>query len=315
MTAKKCITIFANPDSGSATPEGLKEIRVYLKKHSPNSKVIIIKSPRELKQKIAQIRPDSCDAVGVYAGDGTVLLVVKAASAMDLPVLILPGGTANALATDFHLPTTIVECLDLFFRQTFVLARADIASANGQDFILDLHYGIWAQAIGTASTEDKQRLGQLAYVKEVIAAMGASQEFQYDIELDGRRRTIPGYALMVANGGFQNVFGLPLFPQRHRPGHLQVALIRTVSPGDLLRWYWLRRLGRRKVSAVIAIYQAREIVVHAAPPHLIFDDNESRTKLPMKIYNTGRTANIIAPLPVPQPSLWQQLFSRPAKKA
>ena len=267
-----------------------------------------------MKQKIAQIRPEMCDALGVYAGDGTVLLVVKAASQLGLPVLILPGGTANALATDFHIPATIQDSLDLFFRQSFVLAQADIATANGDDFILDLHYGLWAQAIGTASTEDKQRLGQLAYVKQVITSMGESKPFEYDIEIDGIRQRITGYALMVANGGFQNIFGLPLFPHKHRPGTLQMAIIRTVAPKDLLRWYWLRRIGRRRVSRIITVYTAENIIIHTAPPHLIFDDNEGATRLPMRIHNSGKTAQIIAPLPIPKPNLLQKFFSAQRRK-
>ena len=49
--APKCMYVFANPDSGSASPEGLSEIRSYLKKTLTELKSYYDKNPERLEAK------------------------------------------------------------------------------------------------------------------------------------------------------------------------------------------------------------------------------------------------------------------------
>jgi diacylglycerol kinase family enzyme len=51
----------------------------------------------------------------VAGGDGTIKMVAEAMENYDVIIGILPAGSANGLAVDLNLPTTIEENLEIVF--------------------------------------------------------------------------------------------------------------------------------------------------------------------------------------------------------
>jgi len=47
---------------------------------------------------------DGIDTIVVYRGDGTVLEVTSSMSGNDIPLVIIPGGTANVLSVELVVP-------------------------------------------------------------------------------------------------------------------------------------------------------------------------------------------------------------------
>lgn len=292
---RRRLCVIVNLDSGSTSAQGVAAIKEYTSRQPDKARIHKVKNVTEAIKIISTLKRSSYDAVAIYGGDGTSLAVIKAASKHELPVLLLPGGTANILALDLGLPATIEASLAMYYSGAYILRQVDIAQANKSDFVLDLHFGAWAKAVSSASAQSKQFYGKLAYAVSAARELRTSKSYIYDLNLDDRRIRVSAHALMIANGGLQNVLGLPLFPSPHGRGMLQVAIVKSVSLPDLFAWYILRSMGVRRVSWVISTYTARNVIIRRAPKQMIFDDYITSSKLPLSIQNTGRGAKLISP--------------------
>lgn len=307
---RRRLCVIVNLDSGSTSAQGVATIKQYTSKQQDRARIHKVKKVSEAIKIISTMKRSSYDAVAIYGGDGTSLAVLKAASKHELPVLLLPGGTANILAADLGLPTTIEESLMMYYSGAYILRQVDIAQANRSDFVLDLHFGAWAKAVSSASARTKQLYGKLAYAVSAARELRSSKRYIYDLRLDDRRIRVPAHALMIANGGLQNVLGLPLFPSPHGRGMLQIAIVKSVSPPHLFIWYFLRSMGVRRVPQVISTYTARNVLIRRAPKQMIFDDHMTDAKLPLTIQNTGRGAKLISPAKSVQRTIFDRAMLR-----
>lgn len=70
------------------------------------------------------------DRIVVAGGDGTIKMVAEAMEAHDIIIGILPAGSANGLAVDLSLPTTIGENLKIAFQNQHI--EVDMIAINGK---------------------------------------------------------------------------------------------------------------------------------------------------------------------------------------
>ena len=65
----------------------------------------------------------------VAGGDGTIKMVAEAMENHDVIIGILPAGSANGLAVDLYLPSSIEENLEIAFHNDYM--EIDMISING----------------------------------------------------------------------------------------------------------------------------------------------------------------------------------------
>ncbi|MFV0519734.1 MAG: diacylglycerol/lipid kinase family protein [Lachnospirales bacterium] len=96
-------------------------------------------------------------------GDGTINAIISAMIELNLniPLAIVPSGTANDLATFLKLPTDPIETVKLIHRGNIM--PIDIGSVNGIYFINVLAVGIFANISSEVDQELKNVIGKLAY--------------------------------------------------------------------------------------------------------------------------------------------------------
>ncbi len=302
----KRIYVIINPSSGTGDPANVVPgIEAQLKQRSLEYTIKIAQTPSQAKAAASKVALAKYDAIAVYGGDGTVIAIFKAVYQAKIPVLILPGGSANVLAKALNLPPDVGKCLDLFVEDLYLLRRFGVALANDEPFILDLHFGVWAESIQSTSSRLKQAFGQLAYGLAAIKQLGSAAKYAYQLQLDGKKLKVDAYACIVANEGFHNILGVPLFPYPHTPGFLQVAAVKRVNQFVFLRWFILRCLGRQD-SGVVEAWRVKEAVIEDAPQQMLFDDEALNAKLPFTIQASNYTIAAIA-APLTASSFWRRL--------
>lgn len=139
------------------------------------------------------------DLIGVYGGDGTVAEVASALIDGGPPLLLLPGGTGNALADDLGVPGTLADAAALAVGTDTEVIRIDLGQVGDRVFALRLTMGIETAMVQSATREMKDRFGWAAYVISGLQALSAPQVVKYTITVDGEVNEVEGVAAMIAN--------------------------------------------------------------------------------------------------------------------
>lgn len=175
----------------------------------------------------------------VWGGDGTVRRCIDTIADPDLPDIpigILPAGTANLLASSMGIPSDFDEALKVALHG--VRRVLDLGVINGERFAVMAGTGFDALLIGAAD-EHKARLGRLAYVWAGLRASG-TDAVRARIKVDGTL-WFDGQAGCILAGNVGTIMGgLEVFPDAlPDDGRLEVGVV-TASRRD----QWLRVFGR-----------------------------------------------------------------------
>jgi diacylglycerol kinase (ATP) len=99
--------------------------------------------------------------VAAVGGDGTVNEVVNGLDGYDVPLGIIPLGTANDFARQVGIPADADHAMDVILQRK--PQRIDTASLNGRRFLNVSTGGVGAEATAETPSEVKESLGTLAY--------------------------------------------------------------------------------------------------------------------------------------------------------
>lgn len=176
------------------------------------------------------------DCVAVYGGDGTVMDVAKGMVGSGIPLLILPGGTGNLVASALDLPRELHRAIALVCRPSFRSKLVDIGLIGDRCFMLRAGCGVETEVLQDASPEMKQQFGKWAYILAVARALQEVRTAEYEIILDGAHRiTGTGVACSVANAGTVGLGDLRLSPTIDlEDGKLDVVFLRSADAEGIL---------------------------------------------------------------------------------
>ncbi|MDU0352976.1 diacylglycerol kinase family protein [Paraglaciecola aquimarina] len=202
LAQKSSIALIANPVSGGGKwPANKKQILQHLSPHFSisvyeTSKTI---SARELTQKA--IAQGHKTIVGC-GGDGTINEVASALINSRLSLGIIPLGTTNALSHVLHGTMSKVFPIDICC-EAIVQGQTrtiDTAKCNDESMLLMVSLGFGQKMIESASREQKNDNGQLAYVKGLWQAVQSDEAFSIELSIDDKAPVmLDTTSLVVAN--------------------------------------------------------------------------------------------------------------------
>nr|WP_302598865.1 YegS/Rv2252/BmrU family lipid kinase [uncultured Cellulosilyticum sp.] len=120
--------------------------------------------PGDIKEYIIEhITTDNTDLILIAGGDGTVneCITGMGIKDIDIPILILPVGTANDFANSAGIPCKIQDTLNLIKEDN--LKYIDIGKVNDKYFVNVCNMGLFSGVSHTVDLEMKKRFGRLAY--------------------------------------------------------------------------------------------------------------------------------------------------------
>ena len=130
-------------------------------------------------------------------GDGTVGAVASALAGSDIPLGIIPRGTANAFSVALGIPTGVkAACTNLLLGNTRLV---DVAMCNDQPMILLSGLGFEAGMVNKASRELKNILGPMAYIFSGARQLVDQQPFKATLRIDREEYHLEASAITVAN--------------------------------------------------------------------------------------------------------------------
>lgn len=176
------------------TAERLQKMGYELRLHRSQA-------PGDIKAyTLEYITEQNTDLILVSGGDGTVNECISAMcmKEIDIPLLILPLGTANDFATSAGIPGQVEECLKLI--QKGKLSYIDIGKVNESYFVNVCNMGLFSGVSHSVEPELKKKFGRLAYYFKGLEEMQNYQAMDITLTVDNEELHDQYILILVFNG-------------------------------------------------------------------------------------------------------------------
>ena len=140
------------------------------------------------------------DLVVVAGGDGSVGYVVGAMRKcrVDLPLGIIPAGTANDFALMLGLPLDPIEAVHRIINAP--IRAVDCGCVNGRYFVNIFSFGLFTTTSQRTVDCNKRRFGRLAYIVEGVRELRSVRSLPLSIVTDGERLDAEVVTALIFNG-------------------------------------------------------------------------------------------------------------------
>jgi YegS/Rv2252/BmrU family lipid kinase len=234
------------------------------------------------------------DLVAAYGGDGTQMEIANGLLDTGVPQAILPGGTGNAMAHDLGIGIKLQEATELIINSPKRRA-VDLAKIGDKVFMLRAYAGFSADE--AASREEKDKYGQLAYIKSGLKFLKELPTAQYKTTVDGE--VIEGEALIIFvlnAGSIGGVMGMEI-PKvgdvSISDGYLDLyAVTKGVQPLRAVSKHIFHHGGS---DVGVYYWRGKEITLEADPVQDVWIDGEFGGKTPFTVTVLPEALEIVVP--------------------
>ena len=251
-----------------------------------------IDHPDRLPRIIREYR-DRVDLVIVGGGDGTLNAAVEGLVDTQLPLGILPLGTANDLARTLGIPATLPEACQIVAAGK--VHYIDLGWVNGKYFFNVASMGLSVKITRRLTKEVKRRWGVFAYAATAIKALLQTRAFEAEIQSEDKRERVRTVQIAVGNGRFYG-------------GGMAVAEDAAIDDQrldlyslEIDRWWQMllvlpaMRRGNHGNLPWVRSWQGKEFVVYARKPRAINTDGEITTATPAHFKVVPKALPVLVP--------------------
>lgn len=229
------ILLVVNPVSGDIDKEEFTAIAVKRCKAEGHEVGLFKTTGDHDKEKIRnEIDKSPIDRLLSLGGDGNFILCCESVEGKDIPVGLIPMGSANGLALELGIPKNHSEALALFLK-TSKVHRLDTICVNDHMHCVHLgDVGINAAIVKDFDEDDSR--GMLTYAKHLSKALAETKPFRVKVESAGKL-LFEGEVVMVGIGNCKRYGTGVYLTQNGSPfdGLFELVLIDKMSISTILR--------------------------------------------------------------------------------
>jgi YegS/Rv2252/BmrU family lipid kinase len=252
---------------------------------------------RHARQHSLMLTEEAPDAVVAAGGDGTINEVVNGMSGGDLPLAILPLGTANVLAAEIGLKVRAEVIAETIWRGPVIQAR--LGDVNGHRFTLMAGVGLDADVVASVDTRVKAWLGKGAYVLTTLHQLATYRRHYYRVAIDGE--TYRAASVVVAKAHYYGGTFVCAPDARLDEDMLHVCLFERAGRWNAIRYAANMMAGRLPKAAGYRIVQTRSVSIWAEEGAYSGDpvqaDGDIVTNLPAIISRPSAPLILVVPRP------------------
>ncbi len=298
----KRVHIIVNPASGQ-TGLNLPELNKVLQDLDIEWEMFVTSKGGEAGERARQAVEAGVDAIAVYGGDGSVLEVASQMNGSDIPLVILPGGTANVLSMELDIPRDLTQAAMLLGGVPNAVRALDMGSLvggqpNGDDLMF-FHLGIGLEGTlhSEADREAKDRSGMFAYVTAALKTLTNPTMTHYRMTIDGEEVEADGINCMITNFGS---IGLPGITLSHNvdvsDGLLDIIIIKDANIGSLLTAA-ASAVTSGEIGESLLQWQGKEVTVVADPQQQLAVDGELIEATSIHVRVVPGVVRVVVPAP------------------
>jgi YegS/Rv2252/BmrU family lipid kinase len=229
-------------------------------------------------------------------GDGTLSSVIDGLVGSEIPLVIIPTGTWNALARALDIPLQVDPAVDLLF-QEHSIQTIDAMDVGGNYFVLSVSAGVGALTMKDVERQDKRRLGKLADLRKAVAELLEFRSYPFEVKIDDTTTRFRASELMVANTSILGLKALRLNPNiRMDDGKLNVCRIYANTVTEYLKLGWSMLRGAQEQNWNVLCVEALKEVEIRSPQRLpVQGDGELIGQLPITVKIRPKAIKIVTP--------------------
>lgn len=251
--------------------------------------------PEAISDHIERHRAD-IDLVIAGGGDGTLNGVAQLLHGGELPLGILPLGTANDLARTLGIRPDLDHAVDVILAGH--IRRLDLGEVNGRVFFNVASLGYSVELAKSLTSEAKKRWGTFGYAIAAMRVLGQMRPFTVFIEEGGVTRRAKTLQVAVGNGRFYG--GGMVVEESARPddGALDVYSLEFENWWQLPAIVPALRRGQQGRHPAVRTLKTNELTIRARRPHQVNADGEIVTVTPATFRVVPKAIGIYAPLEI-----------------
>jgi YegS/Rv2252/BmrU family lipid kinase len=251
-----------------------------------------VKDPQKLGIIVREYHP-YLDLVIVGGGDGTLNAVVDSLMETNLPLGILPLGTANDLARTLKIPQNIKGACDVIVQGK--LKSIDLGRVNGKYFFNVASLGLSVQITEKLSRGLKRRWGVFAYAITALQVISQTRPFSATIKANGQVIQVKTIQIAIGNG-------------RYYGGGMTIANDAAIDDQRLdlyslefKKWWqifpliWRLPKGEHNILPWVRTIEAQEIEIYTHKAYDINTDGEITTIAPAKFQVVPHALQVFIP--------------------
>lgn len=197
MESKNKLLLVINPISGGSGKEQLiNEITHILKGRNVGFETYETTGKFDDLQIRKLLDDQNFKNILVAGGDGTIREVAKAIEDRDVAISLIPAGSANGLASNLTLPSTLEEQIEIALGDTYFMM--DMISINDHLCLHIADLGINAELI--KNYENSEIRGKLGYALQTIPTLiNVDLPYDFSLNIDNKSIAIQGVMVAIAN--------------------------------------------------------------------------------------------------------------------
>jgi diacylglycerol kinase (ATP) len=182
----------------------------------------------QVQEQIKKHRPDTVIAVG---GDGTLKLVTESVLNSDVPVGVLPAGSANGMAKELGIPTDAEKALEIITQGN--VKKIDLIRINKELCIHLSDIGFNAFVVKTFETFNKR--GMWSYIKAAFRVLLRHRHMEVTIAGDNQVAKRNAAMVVIANATKYGT-GAVINPNgKLDDGLFEIIVIKKISFGEIIK--------------------------------------------------------------------------------
>ncbi|HUK59435.1 MAG TPA: diacylglycerol kinase family protein [Stellaceae bacterium] len=286
---RRHLCVIFNPTAGARRKRRLERVLAALDALGAKPVLLETRAAGDAEVLAQSAARHGYDAVVAAGGDGTVNEVVNGLGDADIPLGIVPLGTANVLAAELELATEPEALAEVIACARVVPVFA--GSANGRRFLMMAGIGFDARVVEGIDLAWKRAAGKAAYVASALGCLARLKAARYEVEIDG---AVYGAAsLVIAKGHYYGGRFIVAAGARLEEPVFEVALFEHGSRFDVLRY--AAALGANRVAALddARIVRGTRVRVTGPVGERVQIDGDLGAALPLEVTIAPRPLSLL----------------------
>lgn len=290
------ISYILNPKAGASSHKFLgKEFKTYLEDSGYDVRVSLTNSLEHACELAIDAAVDfDCAMVVAVGGDGTVREVLHGLEGSDKPLMIVPCGTENLLASELGFDSKLKTLIDTFESEN--VRSLDLGMINGKCFTSICGFGFDANIVDIVSGHRNGHINHLDYFWPIWRTFWNYNFDSFRIEADGEK-VFEGQGLVFVGNISRYAIGLNILRKAQiDDGVLDLCIYKCASKLRLIKHSLFTVFKHHHYGKDVIYRQVKKVSVRSDNESAKSEiDGDPGPKLPVNIEVMPSAVKVAAP--------------------